>query len=179
LNKVARLSWPAVALALGLAVGAAACGGATPPLSTAQILQYDPAAHTVQLTADAAYGGLGGDMNFDGYSNGRLTVTIPYGWVVQVDCTNDSKLLSHSCAVVADSPSQALGLRPLAFPEASSPDPYDGSKPGRRSTFEFLADRLGRYRLACLVHGHELDGMYAYIVVGAAGTLPSATVGKP
>ena len=68
----------------GLAAGTAACGGSTPPLSASGIMQYDAAAHTVQLTADAAYGGLGGDMNFDGYSNGHLTVTVPYGWVVQV-----------------------------------------------------------------------------------------------
>ncbi|HEV2369777.1 MAG TPA: sulfocyanin-like copper-binding protein [Acidimicrobiales bacterium] len=161
--------------AAGAALGG--CGGNAAPLTAAQVMQYDAPSHTVQLTADAAYGGLGGDMNFDGYSNGRLSVTVPYGWIVQVTCTNDSQVLRHSCAFVADAPSQALGVRPLAFAEASSPDPYDGSPPGRKSSFEFLADHLGRYRLACLVHGHELDGMWDYLVVGPAGSLPSVTVG--
>lgn len=153
------------------------CGAPASPLSAAQILQYDSPSHTVTLTADAAYGGLGGDMNFDGYANGRLTVTVPYGWIVEVHCTNSSTLLSHSCAVVGDTPPlQSIGLRPLAFQRASSPDPYDGMKPGSSTTFEFLADKAGRYRLACLVHGHELDGMYDYVVVGPPGSLPSVSI---
>jgi len=167
----------AVAILACMSAGAAlaACGGPSTPLAAHQILSSDTTSHTVQVTADAAYGGLGGDMNFDGYSNGHLTITVPYGWIVQVDCTNDSKLLSHSCAVVSDDRSQVLGTRPPAFPNAASPDPYDGSRPGAKSTFEFLADRVGRYRLTCLVHGHEVDGMWDYFVVAPAGTPPSVT----
>lgn len=113
-------------------------------------------------------------MNFDGYANGRLTIHVPFGWLVSVKCVNDSHLLQHSCAVVSDTPA-SLGARPLAFPEASSPDPASGSKPGSSATFEFAADRAGRYRIACLVHGHEIDGMWDYLVVGGSGPA-SATV---
>jgi hypothetical protein len=157
------------------AVVLAGCGGQPAPMSARQILHFDAANRTVDVTARAAYNGANGEMNFDGYANGRLTIDIPVGWLVTVHCANDSKLLLHSCAVVSDTPA-TLGTRPLAFPEASSPDPADGSRPNSPSTFQFVADRTGSYRIACLVHGHEIDGMWDRLDVTGALT-PSASVG--
>lgn len=164
-----------VAAALLAAVLLASCGGSSPPLRPGQILHFDATARTVDVTAHAAYGAANGEMNFDGYANGHLTIRVPFGWLVSVRCTNDSQLLQHSCAVVADVPA-TLGTRPLAFPEASSPDPANGSHPGTTSTFQFVADRSGSFRIACLVHGHEIDGMWDRLVVTGSG-LPAAVVG--
>ena len=143
-------------------------------MTPAQVLRYDAGGRTVDITSRAAYAGISGEMNFDGYANGRLTLHVPYGWLVSVTCVNDSHLLLHSCAVVPDVPA-TLGARPLAFPEASSPDPTTGSRPGTSTTFEFVANHVGSYRIACLVHGHEIDGMWDYLVV-EQGVSPSATV---
>ena len=164
------------AVASGTAVAAllAGCGGQPPPMSARQILRFDATSHTVDVTARAAYGAGNGEMNFDGYANGQLTIHIPVGWLVTVHCTNDSRLLLHSCAVVSDTPA-TLGTRPLAFPEASSPDPANGSRANTTSTFQFVADRTGSYRIACLVHGHEIDGMWDRLVVTTTQT-PSASV---
>lgn len=165
--------------AVGVGIAAAAgtlagCGSQPAPMSARQILAFDTSARTVDVSAHAAYGSANGEMNFDGYAGGRLTIDIPVGWLVTVHCVNDSKLLQHSCAVVSDAPA-TLGTRPLAFPEASSPDPADGSRPGAISTFQFVADRTGSFRIACLVHGHEIDGMWDRLVV-TAGQTPSASL---
>jgi hypothetical protein len=39
--------------------------------------------------------------SFDGYSNGQMTVNVPHGWKVNVQCHNQSTS-PHSCAVVPD-----------------------------------------------------------------------------
>ena len=174
-----RRGWPRAAAGVAAVAGWApfltACGGGpTTPLSAPQILRFDTGSRTVQITARAAYGSFNQEMNFDGYGNGALTITVPFGWLISVQCVNESQLLRHSCAVVSDTPA-SLGYRPLAFPEASSPDPSAGSVPGASSTFEFVADRPGSYRLACLVHGHEIDGMWDRLVV-ENGVRPSVTV---
>ena len=154
----------------------AGCGGPASPLTPARVLRYDAVARTVNITARAGYGGLSGELNFDGYADGQLTLHVPYGWLVSVTCVNDSHLLQHSCAVVPDTP-PTLGARPLAFPEASSPDPTNGSAPATSTTFEFVANRAGSYRIACLVHGHEIDGMWDHLLV-QRGVVPSATIGR-
>jgi len=168
------LAVPAVLGVLGMAL--AGCGGQPAPMSARQIVRFDATARTVDVSAHAAYGGANGQMNFDGYANGRLTIDIPVGWLVTVHCVNDSRLLLHSCAIVSDAPA-TLGTRPLAFPEASSPDPATGSRPNTASTFQFVADRTGSFRIACLVHGHEIDGMWDRLVV-TGGQTPSASVSR-
>lgn len=50
------------------------------------------------LLADAPVGP--GRFNFDGASAGRMTVTVPVGWKVVVECSNYSTELSEGCAVV-------------------------------------------------------------------------------
>ena len=164
------------AVASGTAAAAllAGCGSPPPPMTARQILRFDATSHTVDVTARAAYGAGNGEMNFDGYANGQLVIRIPVGWLVTVHCINDSKLLLHSCAVVSDTPA-TLGTRPLSFPEASSPDPATGSRPDTTSTFQFVADRTGSYRIACLVHGHEIDGMWDRLVVTTTQT-PSTSI---
>ena len=87
--------------------------------------------------------------NFGGYGRGELLVKVPRGWRVVVDCENRGAT-RHSCAVVKGS----LSSRP-AFPGAASPSPTTGLAPGAKATFSFRASRLGSYRIACLVPGHE------------------------
>lgn len=172
--SASRVAAGAAASGAAAAVLLAGCGSPPAPMSAHQILRFDATNHTVDVTAREAYGAGNGEMNFDGYGNGRLTLRIPVGWLVTVHCTNESKLLLHSCAIVSDTPA-TLGARPLAFPEASSPDPATGSRPDTTSTFQFVADRTGSYRIACLVHGHEIDGMWDRVVVTPSQT-PSASI---
>lgn len=125
----------------------------------------------MQLLLVGAADGSDGGFNFDGYGAGEMKVQVPLGWRVDVTCKNASNILSHSCAIVKDrrlSPEAA----PIAFPGASTPAPHQGVPPGGVVSFRFVASKAGVYRIACLVSGHEADGMWDWLNVTKRG-LPS------
>lgn len=168
-SRVRRCGWRTV-LGLAASLGLAACGstGSAAPLARSRILRVDAAARTVQLHLEGSEDGAYGGFNFDGFGGGSMTVRIPVGWTVDVTCTNDSTAFTHSCAVIDDeriSPSAA----PVAF-GASSPEPTTGLAFGASADFTFVPTRVGRYRIACLVTGHEADGMWDWLVVTSGGT---------
>jgi hypothetical protein len=114
-----------------------------------RFLTWNAKARVAHLVLLAGLGGENNGFNFGGYGRGELLVTIPVGWRVVVDCENRGRA-RHSCAVVAG----PLATRP-AFPGAATPAPLEGLGPGARATFAFRASRVGSFRIACLVPGHE------------------------
>jgi len=85
---------------------------------------------------------------------------VPLGWRVTVTCRNAGSM-RHSCAVVRGSQSAEP-----AFPGATTRDPIRGLPEGGIERFSFRASRLGTYRIACLVPGHEEARMWDVLVVG-------------
>ncbi len=159
----ARATRRALALAGG-ALALASCSRVAGPLAASRILVADPARRGVELRLLAGETGADAGFNFDGYAQGRLTVVVPVGWRVDVACVNRSTVLTHSCAVVEDRPLSPYGAPP-AFPGASVPDARHGLGFGQTAHFSFVAGRPGRYRIADLVVGHELDGSWDWLVV--------------
>lgn len=160
-------------LATSLLLSACGTSAAAAPWKASAILSADRVAQTVHLRLDAsAMNGYSG-FNFDGYGGGAMRVNIPLGWTVDVTCKNDSTTFTHSCAVVEDQPISPIDA-PLAFPGASSPNPTNGLAFGASASFSFVASRLGRFRIDCLVSGHEADGMWDWLEITAGG-LPSVT----
>ncbi|HUZ15805.1 MAG TPA: sulfocyanin-like copper-binding protein [Gaiellaceae bacterium] len=104
--------------------------------------------HTATVTLIASYDGENNGFNFDGYSR-ELMWTVPRNWKIRVICKNRGPL-RHSCAVVRG-PSTT---RP-AFRHASTAQPTIGIEAGHEASFTFRASRIGVYRFACLVSGHE------------------------
>ena len=153
------------------AIGPSACGSSASALAPFAILQAHTRARTVQLELVASWTDAYGGFNFDGYHNGALQVSVPVGWTVEVSCDNASATLSHSCAIVDDLPVSTIAP-PIAFPGASIPDPTGGLPLGGSESFTFVASRVGRYRMTCLVPSHEANGMWDWFVVTAGG-LPS------
>ena len=127
-------------------------------------LSWDASSRVAHLTLLAGLGGANSGFNFDGYGRGELFVTIPLGWRVVVDCENRGGT-RHSCAVVKGS----LSTRP-AFPGAASPAPITGLPPGAKATFSFRATRIGSFRIACLVPGHEQAREWAVLDLVRGGT---------
>jgi len=147
---------------------------ATTPLKPGAVLtSVNSTRATVRLTLIGAYSSNDAGFNFDGYGGGRLTVRIPAGWTVDVYCKNDSTALTHSCAVVNLPISPTGGS--LAFRGAQTANPVNGVQCGASETFSFVASKIGRYRIACLVIGHEADGMWDWLVVTPGGS-PSVSV---
>jgi hypothetical protein len=167
------------AAAVGCALAAsggtlAGCSHSGQAVTKGSILTSDPATKTVGLLLVSSATDGDGGFNFDGYWNGAMRVSVPVGWQVNVTCKNASTTLSHSCAIVKDVPLSPFGA-PLAFPGASSPTPVDGLLPGVATTFSFVADKVGTYRIACLVSGHEFDGMWDWLFVTPGGSPHVAT----
>ena len=101
--------------------------------------------------------------NYDGYGSGALVLTVPAGWDVTVQCENRGTV-PNSCAVVT-------GARDQSPIDASwsTPQPQVGLDPGQSASFLFTPDRVGSYRIASLVDGHEASGMWLDLEVVAAG----------
>lgn len=147
----------------------ASCGSSGEAVHRSSILTSDPGAATVRLLLVSSSTGADGGFNFDGYGNGAMRISIPRGWRVDVTCRNASVTLSHSCAIVRDIPLSPYGA-PLAFAGASTPSPSGGVGPGVTKSFSFVAARVGTYRIACLVSGHEIDGMWDWLTVTRGGS---------
>jgi hypothetical protein len=173
--------WLRIAVAAAALLAVAACGGesggsgpsktplvdaSSPPLA----MTSDASAKTVSFTLTPGYNQANSGMNFNGYFGGSLEIDIPKGWDVTVTCTNRGPL-NHSCAVVADeTASQAL------FSGASTTNPGAGLPAGQQANFSFKPDRIGTFRIACLVPGHESAGMWIVFAVTASGSPVAYTV---
>lgn len=152
----------AAALVAGAAVTLTSCTGnaATTQAKPARpYLVSDASTRTVHLLLLAGTPEGPGRFNFDGASAGRMTVTVPLGWHVDVFCHNYSAELSQSCAVVPP-----RGAHP-AFPGSEIKNPLRGLRPGLSTAFSFTASKAGSYQIACLVSGHRAAGMWDRFVV--------------
>lgn len=136
--------------------------------SASPLLAYSSAKRTVDLELLAAAPSGSSQFNFDGASNGQMTITVPLGWKVNVTCSNDSTTLTHSCAIV-----EPNGSTPV-FPGAAVAQPRRGVKPGSATVFSFVASKAGDYQIVCLVPGHRDAGMWDRFVVRSGGR-PSIT----
>ncbi len=180
-EKIVRVqSWAfwklagAIAVAALLATVIASCGSSGALVRRSSILTSDADNTTAHLLLVSSSSGADGGFNFDGYGDGAMRISIPVGWKVDVTCKNASATLSHSCAVVEDLPLSPDGA-PLAFPGSATPAPKGGDQPGVSKSFGFVAARVGTYRIACLVSGHEIDGMWDWLSVTRSGA-PKVTI---
>jgi sulfocyanin len=156
----------------------AACGGSNPSSdqsgSPESRCTTQSSTATQYMTADSSGKGVTVvlDMtgfNYDGFSNGQMTVCVPQGWKVTMQCNNKATV-PHSCAVVASQSSTSP-----AFSGAQTKNPTTGLQPGDSQSFTFTADQTGQYRIVCLVPGHEDAGMWIRFNVTTAGTPLIAT----
>jgi len=140
-----------------LAIACAGCGGSgrRPALPLGRWLSVDTPKKTVTLRLIAAYNGVYGGFNFNGYGKGQMLVDISRGWRVRVSCTNDATDVRHSCAIV-----RGAGATAPAFPGWASSRPQVGVPPHGSTSFSFVAAHAGGFRIACLVPGHETSGMW-------------------
>ncbi len=144
-------------------------GPGTPP-NPAQYLRVDPTAQTALVTLIAGYPATDFQFNYDGYGNGSLTLTVPVGWLVTVQCANHSTV-PNSCAVVSD----GHATQPVQ-PGWSTPDPQRGLDPGGSASFAFTSSTPGSFRIASLVTGSEASGMWLDLEVVPSGR-PTLTAG--
>lgn len=156
---------------------AAAPAAAAPAgtLQTPDWYQVDNAAQTVTLDIVAGSTNKGNYWNYNGYTNGEVTVVVPVGYTVTINYSNQDPNMAHSIGVDA----RTSGF-PAAFPAdyqpvfegAISQNPMDmanATLTGESEVVTFVASEAGSYSLACYVPGHAVVGMWIGFEVSGSG----------
>lgn len=131
---------------------------ATPSGSAGQFLSTNAGAKSVTLTLNIE------GFNFDGFNKGQMTVNVPEGWSVTVQCSNKTSI-PHSCAIL-----QSTSATTPVFSGAATADPTSGLQPGSSQSFTFTASQTGQFVIACLVPGHAAGGMWDHFNVTSGGS---------
>ena len=165
---------------VSLAAGAALLAGGGPAASAAAPawMRVDAAHRLASFTVTASQGGANGTLNFNGYANGRMTVTVPAGWRVHIDFVNSGAgALPHSFEVIRDTgkiPPQ--GIEPPAIPKAETGNLIAGVPPLQKDTVDFIAAPPGVYLWFCGVPSHGISGMWNRFIVSPGGGMPAVTI---
>lgn len=134
-------------------------------------MSYDASTKTANLTLEA---GSGGGFDFNGYTKGAMTVTVPNGWTVDVSFT-DEVSVPHSAMIVPFSQVHSGENFTPAFSGAQTSNPTTGSAKGATESFTFTANKVGKYGIVCAVPGHDDAGMWDTFVVSGSASTPSVT----
>src|SRR5213594_4102761 len=145
-------------------------------------LQVDTATRTATFQLVAGLTGLNGALNFNGFRDGGLTLTVPLGWTVVLHFRNHDGMLPHSAEVIEDV--HPLPTQPVtpAFPRASTIRLAEGLPSEGRDDIRFIADKGGSYLIFCGVPGHGAAGMWVRLAVSGSIRKPSLAAtpaGKP
>src|SRR5216117_3746948 len=181
-----RNAWFAVtlAVALGLPSAVRAQGdhvGASQPIDAAW-LTADTATNTATFELIAVLTGLNGALNFNGFRDGGLTLTVPLGWTVVMHFRNHDGMLPHSAEVIPDLSPLPTGPVAPAFARAFTLRLEQGLISEQTDDLGFIADRGGSYLIFFGVPGHGAAGMWVRLEVSGSVHRPSLTAtpaGKP
>jgi sulfocyanin len=121
---------------------------------------------TATLTVIAGYKG---GFDFNGYMQGKMTITVPVGYHVNVVFSNNAALPHSLVFTTYDKRTAASGIT-AAFKGASTPNPTSGTAKGKTEKFSFVANKVGTYAMVCAVPGHALAGMWDVFTVAKSGT---------
>jgi len=180
-----------LALALGLAAGsprlAAAQAEKSTPAAPAQVidpswLSVDATSRTATFDLIAGLNGANGALNFNGFKDGGLSLTVPVGWTVVMHFRNHDGMLPHSAEVIDDVHPLPLQSVTPAFPKAFTLRLAEGIPSEGRDDLRFIADKGGSYLIFCGVPGHGAAGMWVRLEVSGSVHRPSVAAtpaGKP
>jgi hypothetical protein len=173
--RIMHWKHPALSLAAALAlVGAANASAQTRDTSHAQHqtqhhapapaadaknpVAWDAASNTVTFALSA------GPFSFNGYTNGRATLTVPAKSNVVINFSQDDGT-PHSAIIIDDKePMPTMADQP-AIPRAYTNKAAEGLPQGATDVIRFTAPEGGRFRIFCGVPGHGLSGMWIWFKV--------------
>jgi len=175
LSVVAMVVLPVTAGAQQERAGAA-------PVVDSSWLQADTVTKTATFQLVAGLTGLNGALNFNGFRDGGLTLTVPLGWTVLMHFRNHDGMLPHSAEVIADTHPLPVGPVAPAFARAFTVRLEQGLVSEQTDDLRFIADRGGSYLIFCGVPGHGAAGMWVRLAVLGSVRKPSVAAtpaGKP
>ena len=142
-------------------------------------LSENPTAKTTRFQLIAGLTGSNGALNFNGYTDGGLTLTIPAGWTVEMNFVNNDGMLPHSAIVVAAL--LPIEARPssAAIPRAFTVRLSEGLPPLGKDTMRFTAAPAGDYFIVCGVPGHATAGMWIRLKISDTAKSPTVAATPP
>lgn len=157
----------------------AASATAQTPAPKAEIdctqLTVDTVTKTATFQLVAGQTGLSSGLNFNGFNDGKLTLTVPQGWNVVIQFTNKDVNLPHSAEVIDTTKPMPAGPVDPTFARAATTKLMEGMPNGVGDTFRFVANKAGSFLIFCAVPGHGLAGMWIRLKVSATEKRPTLT----
>ena len=145
-----------------------------PPAIDCNWLTVDTTSKTATFQLTAGLTQLNGGLNFNGFNDGKLTLTVPTTWTVVIRFTNKDANLPHSAEVVdTTKPMPAGPVDPPAIPRAMTVRLLQGLGAGESDSVRFVATKPGSYMIFCGVPGHGLAGMWIRFKVSATEKRPA------
>jgi len=141
-------------------------------------LTVDTTAKTATFQLTAGLTQLNGGLNFNGFNDGKLMLTVPTNWTVVFRFVNHDPSLTHSVEVIDTiKPMPAGPVEPPAFARAmtNAARLMQGHGAGETDSVRFVANKAGSYMIFCAVPGHGLAGMWIRLKVSATEKRPTLT----
>jgi sulfocyanin len=136
------------------------------PAGQDQWLKYDAGSNTVTFELSA------GPFNFNGFTNGGATLTVPAKANVVINFINKDGT-PHSAEIISgEGPIPNAAVEP-AIPRAYTNKLLEGLAQEASDVMRFTVPETGTYRISCGVPGHGLSGMWIWMKVDPAAKAPS------
>lgn len=143
------------------------------PVVDCSWLTVDTVTKTATFQLISGLTGLNGALNFNGFRDGGLTLTVPLNWNVVMNFTNRDGDLPHSAEVIDDVRPLPPGPVDPAFLRAVTIRLAQGLEAGQEDDIKFVANKPGSYLIWCAVPGHGLAGMWIRFKVSPTDKRPT------
>lgn len=149
-------------------------GGSGAPAPDTTWLKWNATTNTATFKLIAGIPGRAkSPFNFNGYTDGELTLTVPANSNVVVNFVNDDGT-PHSAQVIEDQkPIPNIALDQPAIPRAYTKAVSEGIAQFGTDAMRFKAAPPGNYLIFCGVPGHGLSGMWIRLNVSPDAASPS------
>jgi len=138
-------------------------------------LKWDANTRTVTFQLIAGVPAASSPFNFNGFTDGNLTLVVPAGATVVMSFVNEDGV-PHSAEVIPGTgPIPNMG-GDAAIPRAYTINLLEGLPQGGKDVMRFTAAPNANYRIFCGVPGHGLSGMFIDMNVDPSAKEPSMVV---
>ena len=139
---------------------------AAAPAGQDQGVKYEAGSNTVTFELIA------GPFNFNGFTNGGATLTVPAKANVVINFINKDGT-PHSAEVISGEGPILNAATDPALPRAYTNKVLEGLPQEASDAMRFTVPESGKYRIFCGVPGHGLSGMWIWMNVDPAAKAPS------
>lgn len=166
-----RRSLAVVLLAAIALPGAVHAQAQAQPTIDAKWLKWDAGSKTATFALIAGAQGGSSPFNFNRFTEGNLTWTVPLNSTVVMNFVNDDGT-PHSAEIIpgAGAIPNMSTVPDAAISRAYTRKALEGMSQGETDVMRFTASPAGNYRIFCGVPGHGLSGMWIWFKVDAAAT---------